>query len=170
MKEWTKRFWNWYEQHQTLNLGIATILFSLQLVHLFWLTTDVVWSRIFDQPLLNLSGTFEWLIIFVDFTEIPALISTSLVYIYQLREKFNWKSAWFLLFLNLQLVHMFWITDEFVVQQFTSPIGLPVWLAWVAILIDYLELPVIFETLRLFIKSLKKGELNQAFSVIADKE
>ncbi len=65
---------------------------------------------------------------------------------------------------------MFWITDEFVVQQFTSPIGLPVWTAWVAILIDYLELPVIFETLRLFIKSLKKGELNQAFSVIADKE
>ncbi|NDF54289.1 MAG: hypothetical protein EB145_08855, partial [Proteobacteria bacterium] len=46
--------------------------------------------------------------------------------------------------------HLFWITDSIVVQTFsaTSVIAWNSAIAWVAILIDYLEVPVIFEMLR----------------------
>lgn len=170
MHEWIKRFFEWYQKHEKFNLGFAAVLFSLQIIHLIWLTSDVVWMRLFGYGLLNLTGAFEWFVILVDFTEIPALISTSLVYINFLRKKFSWKNVWFLFFLNIQLIHIFWITDEFVVQQFTNPIGIPVWVAWIAIFIDYLELPVIIETLKLFIQSLKKGQVQEAFVNIKEKE
>jgi len=57
-------------------------------------------------------------------------------------------------------LHLFWITDEFVIEQFAR-MGeratlLPLWLAWLAIAIDYLELPVIYDTIRNFSKSLKE--------------
>lgn len=170
MNEWIKRFFEWYQKHEKFNLGLAAVLFSLQIIHLIWLTSDVVWMRLFGYGLLNLTGVFEWFVILVDFTEIPALISTSLVYINFLRKKFTWKNVWFLFFLNVQLIHIFWITDEFVVQQFTNPIGMPVWVAWIAIFIDYLELPVIIETLKLFIQSLKKGQVQEAFENLKEKE
>ena len=30
-------FWAWYERHYLLNVVVASALFVLQLVHLFWL-------------------------------------------------------------------------------------------------------------------------------------
>jgi hypothetical protein len=66
------------------------------------------------------------------------------------RKGFTWKAAGFLFMLNTQWLHIFWITDEVVVQYFAGPVA-PQWnalLAWVAILIDFLELPVIYDTLR----------------------
>ena len=76
----------------------------------------------------------------------------SLVYVNELRHGFTLKALLFLLFLNSQWLHIFWITDEYVVQRAvrrTRPSSsLPAWLAWVAILIDYLELPVIYDTLK----------------------
>jgi hypothetical protein len=33
---------------------------------------------------------------------------------------------------------------------------LPIWLAWIAIGIDYLELPVIYDTLRKFLVSIRE--------------
>src|SRR5690606_19146011 len=106
----------------------------------------------------------ENLILVVDYLEIPAIISTSLVYIHELREKFNYKSLIFLFFLNSQWLHLFWITDEIVIETFTGSalVQIPVWLAWFAILIDYLELPVVYDTLRSFIKALKKDGLLRA--------
>jgi hypothetical protein len=57
-------------------------------------------------------------------------------------------------------VHIFWITDEFVVQTFKGGgdpiVAIPAWLAWVAIMIDYLELPVIFETFKKMLDLLKE--------------
>jgi hypothetical protein len=50
---------------------------------------------------------------------------------------------------------MFWITDEFVVATLASSAPLmPAWLAWIAILIDYLELPVMWDTVLRFSKAL----------------
>jgi len=153
-----RRFWRWYERHARLAVGVTLGLFLLQLVHLFWLTTDVVWFRVAGERLLSLDGFFEYLILLVDYTEIPALISTSLVYVNDLRKRFTWRSVMFLFFLNSQWLHIYWITDEFVVRASTGDASLiDGWLAWVAIGIDYLELPVIIDLARRFLVSWRRG-------------
>src|SRR5690606_32918104 len=87
-------FWKWYEKHKTLNLGIAAFLFTLQIVHLIWLFGDVVYFKLTGTKLFNLHNqeseavnlfSPENLILVVDYLEIPAIISTSLVYIHELR-------------------------------------------------------------------------------------
>jgi len=144
--EW---FWTWYEKHYAINLTVTTLLFALQLIHLYWLTTDVVAGRLLGESFFSPTPFWKYLIIVVDYTEIPALISTSVLYLYKLRRQFAWKYVGFLIALNSQWLHLFWITDEFVVNQFAGQEGtiLPGWLAWVAIMIDYLELPVIADTM-----------------------
>ena len=157
-------FWKWYEKHLTLNLSIAAGLFTLQLIHLYWLTVHVVFHKVFGVSFWDPTPFLEWLLIFVDYTEIPALITTSLVYINELRKKYNIKSILYLIFLNSQFLHIFWITDEFVEARLTgAPEAtiLPLWLAFLAIAIDYLELPVIFETLKKLFDLLKKGKVNK---------
>ena len=135
---------------------MAAFLFIWQLIHLYWLTVHVVFLNLFNISLLHLEEIWEFLIVIVDYTEIPALISASFVYIFGLAKKFSWKNILFLIFINSQWLHLFWITDEFVIQQFTnaSVAILPIYLAWFAILIDYLELPVIFDTVKKFFASL----------------
>jgi hypothetical protein len=150
------RFWSWYKNHKILNNGLVVGLFLLQLAHLYWLTVHVVFFRLFGKSYFDLYGIWQVLILIVDYTEIPALILTSIFYISEYREQKNFKSLLYLFFLNSQWIHLFWITDEFVIDEFLGKTGtvLPHWLAWVAIFIDYLELPVIFDTLRQFIKSI----------------
>jgi hypothetical protein len=147
-----QRFWDWYERHYLLNLGAASVLFMLQVTHLAWMGADPVASRLDGHPLLSLHGVLQWLIIAVDYTEIPALLAVSLVYVNELRRGFAWRPLLFLAFLNSQWLHIFWITDEYVADG-----SLPAGLAWVAILIDYLELPVIFDTLRRLAQALREG-------------
>lgn len=166
------RFWKWYERNHTLNLGIAAGLFSLQLVHLFWLTTNVVFDRAFGFSLFVPGPFYESVIILVDYTEIPALLTVSLVYVNELRKKFNYKSVAYLFFLNSQWIHILWITDEFVIERFGATDHsslLPVWLAWVAILIDYLEMPVIYDTLREFSKTYKSRGLPHALETLKEE-
>ncbi|MDQ3692119.1 MAG: hypothetical protein M3464_00625 [Chloroflexota bacterium] len=158
MRPFITRFFVWYERNYALNIGIAAFLFLLQLVHLYWLTTDVVAMRLTGESWFSPSGPLRWFILIVDYTEIPALFSVSLVYINELRKGWNWKSALFLLFLNSQWLHIFWITDEFVVAELGGGAGgtLPVALAWAAIAIDYLELPVIYDTMRKFAVAIRE--------------
>lgn len=151
MRNLWKRFFDWYERNYLINISVAAGLFLLQLVHLYWLTMAVVFERLFGDSLFDPDGVFYALILLVDYTEIPALIGVSLIYINELRKGFAWKPVLFLIFLNSQWLHIFWITDEFVVNEFTGEeavSSLPVWAAWVAILIDYLELPVIYDTMK----------------------
>ena len=65
------------------------------------------------------------------------------------------------MFLNSQWLHIFWITDEYVAAELggSSNAALPGWLAWVAILIDYLELPVIFDTLKRLATAVRERRL-----------
>ncbi|MDP3954607.1 MAG: hypothetical protein Q8Q06_04295 [bacterium] len=144
-----KKFWNWYEKHSQTNTIVAAGLFVLQLVHLYWLTTDVVFLKIFGQSSFFDAGHLVNVIIaLIDYTEIPALISVSLVYIHSLKKHGNNSKDWlYLVFLNSQWFHIFWITDEIVVESFLTASWHPV-LIWGAILIDYLELPVIVETVK----------------------
>ena len=142
-------FWSWYEQHLTLATAAAAAMFVLQLAHLYWLTTDVVIFRLTGRSFFDVSGVWQLLIVVVDYTEIPALVTTSFVYINDIRKGEVRRGLLYLALLNSQWIHLLWITDEFVVEQlFGVGLSVPVLLAWVAILIDYLELPVIVDTLR----------------------
>jgi len=150
MRAW-RRFWDWYERTYTLNVSVALGLFLLQIIHLAWLTGEVVWAHLFGDPLFVFQGLAETAIVLVDYTEVPALLSVSLIYINELRRGWNGKSALYLFFLNSQWLHIFWITDEFVVTIFNDPgTILPLSLAYVAIGIDYLEVPVMVDTLKRF--------------------
>ena len=51
-----------------------------------------------------------------------------------------------------------------VVNEFsggTAATSLPVWAAWIAILIDYLELPVIYDTLKKLAVAIREQKLGQ---------
>lgn len=173
MASLTQRFWAWYERHYALTLAITTFLFALQVVHLFWLATHVIALRLVGQSFFYTNDVIQTVIILVDYTEIPALVSTTFLYLFELRKKFSWKALLFIVFLNSQWLHLFWITDEFVVDQFAGRRDgtvLPTWLAWVAILIDYLELPVIVDTFIKLGKTLRKGKVKEALQVIAERD
>jgi hypothetical protein len=149
MRKSFNSFFAWYERHYRVNIAIAAGLFGLQIIHLVWLSGQPLAEKATGDAFFTLEGPLRWLIILVDYTEIPALLSVSLVYINELRQRFSVKSLAFLLFLNSQYLHIFWITDEFVIATNTGEdTALPAYLAWAAILIDYLELPVIFDTLK----------------------
>ena len=140
-------FFNWYNKNYRFYLWFTTLLFLLQLVHLFWLTCNVVMFKIFWVA--PFPPQLDWLIALVDYTEIPALISVSLVYLNEIFLGKADKKTWlYLLLLNSQWLHLFWITDEVVLENFTGQalVVIPVWLSWVAISIDYLELPVMYDT------------------------
>lgn len=156
------RYWQWYENNYRLNVTVAALLFVLQLVHLYWLSTDVVIARLFGANYWPEGELVRTVIIYVDFTEIPALVSVSMVYINELRKQFNLKDLAYLFALDIQVLHIFWITDEFVVETFAAGAGLlPVWLAWVAIFIDYLELPVVVGTVRKAVDATRGGEFEE---------
>jgi len=153
-----RNFWEWYERTYALNVSIALGLFLIQIIHLIWLFGEVVWSKAFGVPLFTFTGIWETIIVLVDYTEIPAILSVSLIYINELRNGWNFKSALYLVFLNTQWLHIFWITDEFVVTSFNGAgTVLPLWLAWLAIGIDYLEIPVMIDTVKKFYVAMKKG-------------
>lgn len=157
-------FWGWYERNAILNLSVALGLFLLQLVHLYWLSADVVARRLTGTGYWDLDGPMRYLILLVDYTEVPALLGTSLVYLNEVRKDFRWKPLLLLLFLNSQWLHLFWITDEFVVDAFTGTgaiLGLPMWFAWVAIGIDYLELPVIGDMFWKFGQAIRARRVGQ---------
>lgn len=167
-------FWAWYERHYLLNLSFTTGLFLLQLIHLYWLFTHVVLFRLVGQSYFDPGPFWQYLIIIVDYTEIPALITTSLLYGYELRKRFRWKTIWFLVSLNSQWLHLFWITDEFVMNRFAMHGGpatvLPLWLAWIAILIDFLELPVIVDMIRTLVRELPKRGFVGALRAAEEKD
>ena len=150
------RFWRWYQRHYLAVLVITASIFLLQLFHLYWLFTDVVLQRLFGRSFYA-QGAIAHAVgvssLLADYLEIPTLVSASLLYANELRKGFGWKAVAFLVLLNTQWAHILWITDEVVVETFAPGTAgdLIVWsaaLAWVAILIDFLELPVIVDTLR----------------------
>lgn len=155
-------FWRRYEN---LNLRIAFALISLQLIHLYWLTADVVVKRITGDSAmgLTLDGPLLFFFIIIDYIEIPALVAGLTYYalsVYK-REKAA-KNALFLVMLAVQVFHIFWITDEVVYDTFFGPssaVDIPYYAAWIAILIDYLELPVIGD---LFYRTIIKGQRKSA--------
>jgi hypothetical protein len=151
---------NFWYRYENLNLKITFILISLQLLHLYWLTTDVVLQRIYGESFLIFPKAFLPVFVIIDYIEIPALISGMTFYslsIYK-HQKDSWKNSLFLAMLAVQVVHIFWITDEIVYDTFfkTRLVEFPLYIAWIAILIDYLELPVMADLFYKIIKGEKK--------------
>lgn len=64
------------------------------------------------------------------------------------------KNTIFLILLAIQTIHIFWITDDIVYTTFIGEkiIERPQYPAWIAILIDYFELPVIYGLLKRIVK------------------
>lgn len=156
------KFFEWYEKYTEQNTLIAATLFITQILHLVWLSLFVIAGRLTGEPIWEPSGFSESLLILFDYFEIPAIIATSLLYINKLRKNEDFRrSLRNLIFVNSQWLHIFWITDEFIIDKFTGAAQystvLPIWLAWVAIMIDYLELPVIYDTVKESIKIIKKN-------------
>jgi hypothetical protein len=153
-------FWSWYERNYRFNLAVAAILFSWQLVHLFWLTTDVLAAKLAGTSFFPVGENWQVILALVDYTEIPAILATSILYIDEYRQKRNLKALLYLAFLNIQWIHLFWLTDEIVVANLTGETSVlfPAPLIVFAILIDYLELPVIWETIRKFIGTLRSED------------
>ncbi|MDP3996452.1 MAG: hypothetical protein Q8P86_02035 [bacterium] len=153
------KFWNWYEKHYLLNVSVAAGLFTLQIIHLIWLFGEVIVLKLSGVTLFHFHDSWRWLVILVDYTEIPALFGISLIYINDLRKRFTWKPLLYLVFLNSQWLHIFWITDTFVVNSFTGAgTVFPGFLAWIAILIDYLEVPVMVETFKKLFVAIKERD------------
>lgn len=148
---WWQSFWAWYHRHYLAVLVLTTAVFLLQLTHLYWLLTSVVLQRITGHSFFPMpeTGAAQLFYVLADYLEIPTLVAATLLYVSEFRKRATFKSVLYILLLNTQWIHMFWITDEIVVHTFAGS-SLVVWnaaLAWVAILIDYLEVPVILDTL-----------------------
>ncbi len=160
MSSTVQRLVGFWKRYENLNLKIAFVLISLQLVHLYWLTADVVIKRITGDSAMGLTVTGPLLVFFViiDYIEVPALVAGLTYYglsMYK-REKTN-RSALLFVMLVVQVFHIFWITDEVVYDTFfggSNEVEIPYYAAWIAILIDYLELPVIAD---LFYRTIVKG-------------
>ena len=156
------RIINFYLRYQKINLKISFILISLQLLHLYWLTTDVVIYRLTGIDYFIELSDFILLFIIIDYIEIPALVSGIIYYffalIYDKKEKEKRiKNTVLLILLAIQSIHIFWITDEVVYSTFVGSdlIYMPEYFAWIAILIDYLELPVIYDLLKRIVRKEK---------------
>lgn len=164
MKNILDKFWAWYNKHYLFALTATTFLFLLQMFHLYWLFTDVVLARLTGHSYFVFPPFWGALSTILDYTEIPALISTSLVYTNQLRKsasgRVDWRPVRYLIALNIQWLHLFWITDQVVVERFAGHAEIFHWsniVAWVAILIDYAELPVMYDTAKQTISEIKKS-------------
>ena|SRR3989344_5581940 len=145
-----------FEKNYTLYTGITAGIFVLQIIHLYWLSTHVLAFKLFGISLFDPNTFWQFVIIIVDYFEIPAIIATSILYIHSLAKKWNKRDIFLLLLLNTQWLHIFWISDEFVISVFRGGYDetiLPVWLAYVAIFIDYLELPVMYDVMKKFVRS-----------------
>lgn len=162
-----KRFFEWYERHYAINVTISALLFATQLVHLYWLSTHVVALKLTGLSFFQTNPAWQMAIVSADYLEIPALLSSSLLYLYHLNKGFSRKYLLLLLAINVQWVHLLWITDEFVLEQIASSLGFiwPIWLSWVAIIIDYLELPAIWDTSKRFFELIKRRFSNLTFGL-----
>ena len=151
------KFINFYHRYENLNLKITFFLISLQILHLYWLTTDVVLQKLFTKSFFLAPKSLLPLFVVIDYIEIPALVSGLIYYAYSVRRNRSStkRNYLFLGLLAVQVVHIFWITDEVVYDSFfnSSLVELPILISWIAILIDYLELPVMAD---LFYKVIKK--------------
>src|SRR5215204_3922691 len=100
-----QRIMNFWTKYENLNLKITFILISLQLLHLYWLTADVVLHRIYGESFLLFPKVLLPVFVVIDYIEIPALVSGITFYslsVYK-HQKNSWKNSLFLALLAVQV-------------------------------------------------------------------
>ena len=145
-----RRYWDWYQRHNALVLTVTVALFLLQLFHLYWLFADVILEKLTGTSYFPFPREGLLIYVFIDYTEIPVLVSVSIYYLNQLRLHVSPKPLLMLVLLNSQWAHILWITDEVIAGALRGGAfaAWPLWLAWLAIGLDYAEVPVIADTVR----------------------
>jgi hypothetical protein len=113
---------NFWHRYENLNLKISFILISLQLLHLYWLTTDIVLQRIYGHSFFLFPKNLLPMFIIIDYIEVPALLSGITFYFLSIynHEKESRKNSLFLAMLAVQVFHIYWITDDVVAKTFFS--------------------------------------------------
>lgn len=129
---------NFYQRWERLGLKVTFILVSLQVIHLFWLTTFVI----LNMPELTLYIP-PILFVMIDYLELPAIFSGTIFYLLSLHLHKNKKDLLYVGLLLIQIIHIVWITDTFIYMAFNF--NQMIYLAWFAIAIDFLEVPVIWD-------------------------
>ena len=129
---------NFYLRWEGLGLKVTFVLVSLQVLHLFWLTTFVV----FNDPSYTLYIP-PIVFVVIDYIEIPALVSGVVFYSISFAARQKKMDLVYMSLLLVQGVHILWITDAFIYMSFQF--NQMTWLAWFAVGIDYLELAVVFD-------------------------
>lgn len=125
---------NFYRRYENLGLKITFVLVSLQVIHLIWLTLFVFEIHL---PLPDIVFAA------IDFLEVPALVSGIVFYSLLLHFSRNKKDMLYVGLLLIQFIHIIWITDTFIYMSINF--NQYIWLAIIAIVIDYLEIPVIYD-------------------------
>ena len=122
-------------------IKISFILMSLQIIHLVWLTCNVTLPMFNFNDLIFSEGSF--LFVSIDYLEIPSLIITCTSYLFIIfRERHKPKNILYFSMLALQFLHIFWITDEFIVNYLYD---LPIYLLVFVVFIDYSELFILLD-------------------------
>ena len=128
-------------------LWISIVGLAMQIFHLQWLTTDVIMPKLYN---ISIDTSFSYgtvFYLFADIVEIPAIITRSYLYVISLNKKYSSKNLLLLLILNSQWLHIFWITNTFLVNNITESVTeWNYFLSWVAIAIDFLEIPVLIDS------------------------
>ncbi len=140
----------WYRRHYLATLIVTTALFLLQLFHLYWLFADVILKRLTGHSYFVFPPQGLLIYVMIDYLEIPTHLAAMGLYFYEFRQGVKAKSLFFFFLLQLHWIHLLWITDDVVVNTIADH-PLLAWgsaAAWVAILIDYLEVPIIVDRLR----------------------
>src|SRR5438093_13508254 len=114
--DFVQKFINFYHRYENLNLKITFFLISLQILHLYWLTTDVVLQKIFGHSFFLMPKSLLPIFVVIDYIEIPALISAIIFYSYSIRTKESDAKMNYLFMgmLGVQFFHLFWITHQVV--------------------------------------------------------
>lgn len=161
------KFWKWYEKRYVITLLVTSTLFILQAFHLYWLFTDIILQKITGHSFFIFPPQGLFIYVFIDYIEIPTHLSLSVLYIYQMQKRFKWRDLAFFIFLQIHWLHIFWITDDVVLNRLTghTPVDLNAYFAWVAILIDYLEVPIMVDQLQKVYAARKeiKQKIQQSF-------
>lgn len=72
-----KKIVEFYKKYENLNLRIAFFLISLQIIHLYWLTSDIVMIRLLGETFFAFPQIPPLLFAIIDYIEVPALVSGS---------------------------------------------------------------------------------------------
>ena len=163
-----KRVAGFYEGYENLGLKVTFLLIALQVIHLYWLTTTVVIARLFGENLFLFPQVPTLLFVVIDYLEIPALFTGMVFYALQIHDRGGRvrKNLIFISLLAVQVFHIFWITDDVVYTTLFNKVAIeiPLYLAWAAIFVDYLELPVVGDLFAKIIRRQRQASTSRSRS------